>query len=113
MYGEHIVGGLAVYQVVEAELCHFSSTYINAVGSEPSRELVGSVLLHKDQVDGIILLSAFPCGLDSMANELLMRKIKQVPILNLMLDAQRGMAGVETRLESFVDIIRFKEGMAV
>lgn len=78
-----------------------------------SRELVGSVLLHKDQVDGIILLSAFPCGLDSMANELLMRKIKQVPILNLVLDAQRGMAGVETRLESFVDIIRFMEGMAV
>ena len=33
-----------------------------------------------------------------------------MPILNLVLDSQSGTAGVETRLESFIDIIRFKEG---
>ena len=64
-------------------------------------------------MDGVILLSAFPCGPDSMINELLTRRIKDVPILNLVLDAQSGTAGVETRLESFVDIIRFKEGEMV
>ena len=31
-------------------------------------------------------------------------------LLNLVLDGQSGTAGVETRLESFIDIIRFKEG---
>jgi predicted nucleotide-binding protein (sugar kinase/HSP70/actin superfamily) len=61
-------------------------------------------------VDGIILLSAFPCGPDSMVNELITRKVKDVPMLNLVLDSQSGTAGIETRLESFVDIIRFKEG---
>jgi predicted nucleotide-binding protein (sugar kinase/HSP70/actin superfamily) len=71
---------------------------------------LGSIAMHKDKVDGIILLSAFPCGPDSMVNELITRKVKNVPMLNLVLDSQSGTAGIETRLESFVDIIRFKEG---
>lgn len=78
-----------------------------------SRELIGSVTLHQDKVDGVILLSAFPCGPDSMVNEMLTRRLSGMPVLNLVLDAQSGMAGVETRLESFVDIIRFKEGEPV
>ena len=75
-----------------------------------SEEIVGGVLLWKEQVDGIILVSAFPCGPDSMTNELLIRRIKGLPVLMLVLDAQSGMAGIETRLESFLDIIRFQKG---
>ncbi|MBO5568121.1 MAG: hypothetical protein J6A79_04205 [Clostridia bacterium] len=75
-----------------------------------NRELMGSVLLSKGRADGIILLSAFPCGPDSMTNELLTRRLTGIPVLNLVLDAQTGTAGMETRLESFIDIIRFKEG---
>ncbi len=77
---------------------------------EMSREIVGSVAMHEHKVDGIILLSAFPCGPDAMVNELISRRVRDVPMLNLVLDSQSGTAGVETRLESFVDIIRFKEG---
>ncbi len=75
-----------------------------------SREILGGIALYQDQVDGIILLSAFPCGPDSMTNELVMHRISGIPILSLVMDAQTGTAGVETRLESFIDIIRFKEG---
>ncbi len=77
---------------------------------EISREILGGVALRRDEVDGIILLSAFPCGPDAMVNELIARRVKGVPLLNLVLDSQSGVAGVETRLESFIDIIRFKEG---
>ena len=77
---------------------------------EMSREIVGSIVMHYDKVDGIILLSAFPCGPDSMVNELIARRVKRVPMLNLVLDSQSGTAGIETRLESFIDIIRFKGG---
>ena len=77
---------------------------------EVNQELVGGILQHRDQVDGIILLSAFPCGPDAMVNEMLLRTCKGIPMLNLVLDSQVGTAGMETRLESFVDIIRFKEG---
>ncbi|MBD5084542.1 MAG: hypothetical protein HDT33_05635 [Clostridiales bacterium] len=77
---------------------------------EINREILGGIAMHQDEVDGIILLSAFPCGPDAMVNELITRRVKSVPILNLVLDSQTGTAGVETRLESFIDIIRFKEG---
>ena len=75
-----------------------------------SEEILGGVLQWKEKADGIILVSAFPCGPDSMTNELLVRRIKGMPILPLVLDTQSGMAGVETRIESFLDIIRFQKG---
>lgn len=77
---------------------------------EMNREIVGSVYKNRDRVDGIILLSSFPCGPDSMANEMLLRKSGGVPVLELVMDGQEGDAGVETRLESFLDIIGFKKG---
>ena len=77
---------------------------------EVSREILGGIAMHREDVDGIILLSAFPCGPDAMVNELITRRVKGVPMLNLVLDSQSGTAGVETRLESFIDIIRFQEG---
>ena len=77
---------------------------------EINREILGGIALHREDADGIILLSAFPCGPDAMVNELISRRVRDVPMLNLVLDSQSGTAGVETRLESFVDIIRFKEG---
>ncbi len=78
---------------------------------ELNREILGGIAAHLHEVDGIILLSAFPCGPDAMVNDLLERRIKEVPLLNLVLDSQTGTAGVETRLESFVDIIRLKKGV--
>lgn len=73
-----------------------------------SKELVGAIALYRDSIDGIILISTFPCGPDSLVNDIIIRKIKDKPILNLILDGQEGTAGLETRLESFVDIIKYK-----
>lgn len=75
------------------------------------RETVGGIVLNRDKVDGIILVSTFPCGPDSMVNEILMRRISDSPVLNIVIDGQNGMAGLETRLESFLDIIRLKKGI--
>ena len=74
-----------------------------------NKELVGAIELYKDKVDGIILMSSFPCGPDSLVNEIILRRVKGIPILNLVLDGQEGSAGLETRLESFVDIIKIKK----
>ncbi len=70
-----------------------------------NKESIGAIPVVKNQIDGIIFLSTFPCGPDSLVNELVMRKI-ELPYLNLILDDVDGMAGFETRLESFVDIIQ-------
>lgn len=74
-----------------------------------NRHLAGAIQLYRNRVDGIVLMTAFPCGPDALVNECLIRQIKDKPILNLTLDNQDGSAGLETRLESFVDIIRFKQ----
>lgn len=74
-----------------------------------NKELMGAISLYKDKVDGIILISSFPCGPDSLVNEMIIRKTKDIPIITLVLDTQEATAGLETRLESFIDIIRFKK----
>ena len=68
-----------------------------------SKEAIGSIIL-SDSVDGIIFFSSFPCGLDSLVNELMMRKIDK-PYLNIIIDDISSLTGIETRIESFVDII--------
>jgi len=73
-----------------------------------NKELVGAIAMYKDRVDGIILLTAFPCGPDSLVNELLIRKLHGVPVSNIILDGLQGEAGLETRIESFIDIIEAK-----
>lgn len=75
-----------------------------------NRHLLGAIELYKDRVDGIILFTTFPCGTDSMVNETILRSYKGRPIVTLTADTQNGTAGIETRLESFVDIINFKKG---
>ena len=68
-----------------------------------SKEAIGSIIL-SDSVDGIIFFSSFPCGLDSLVNELMMRKLDK-PYLNIIIDDISSLTGIETRIESFVDII--------
>lgn len=79
---------------------------------ELSREIVGSLVMHYPQVDGIILLAVYPCALDSMVNDMLIHKnrITKVPVLQMTLDDQTGSAGLDTRLESFVDILEMRKG---
>lgn len=74
-----------------------------------NKELVGAVQIYRNQVDGIILLSTFPCGPDSLVNDVLIRRVKGIPMLTLLIDNQEGTAGMETRMESFLDIIRFRK----
>lgn len=74
-----------------------------------NREIIGSIMHLHDLVDGIVLMSAFPCGPDSMTDDAIMRCMEGKPILNLTIDAQSGTAGLETRIESFVDILRYQK----
>lgn len=69
-----------------------------------SKESISSISKCIDKVDGIIFLSSFPCGLDSLVNELVMRKLDK-PYINIVIDDNSVSGGIETRIESFVDII--------
>jgi predicted nucleotide-binding protein (sugar kinase/HSP70/actin superfamily) len=66
---------------------------------------MNGLIKNKDNVDGIIYMSVFPCGTDSLTTELMQRKIKNIPSINLIIDEETGFEGYKTRLESFIDII--------
>ena len=113
--------GRPVINYLENEGCEIIKSYelpkevTNSLASKISktlywknnRENIGSIPYSLDKINGIILLSAFPCGPDSIVNELVLRRVN-FPILNLVVDDLSSFSGFETRLESFLDIIKQK-----
>lgn len=73
-----------------------------------SKELIGSIEIVKDKIDGIIFISSFPCGLDSLVNELTTRNIN-IPNINIIIDDIDSFTGIETRLESFIDVLESRK----
>ncbi len=69
-----------------------------------SKKELDSLVYAYPNIDGIVFLSSFPCALDSLVYELTMRKIHK-PYLHLIIDDINATAGIETRLESFLDIL--------
>lgn len=71
--------------------------------------------LHDNKIDGIITVTAFGCGPDSLMIERITRKAKQFgkPLLNLTIDEQTGEAGFVTRLEAFVDMLFRKKRASI
>ena len=86
---------------------------ISSLGNEQywanEYEMTGSAghYLKDNKIDGIITLTAFGCGPDSLMVERITRKAKRFnkPLLNLTIDEHTGEAGFITRLEAFVDML--------
>ncbi|MFL0250793.1 acyl-CoA dehydratase activase-related protein [Clostridium neuense] len=62
-------------------------------------------------VHGIIYISSFSCGIDSVLIELIKNKLKSFPMLILKIDEQTGEAGFDTRLEAFADMLERRCGV--
>lgn len=90
---------------------------ISALGQKPywanEHEMTGCAghYLKDNKIDGIINLTAFGCGPDSLMIERINRKAKKFnkPLLNLTIDEHTGEAGFVTRLEAFVDMLYRKK----
>lgn len=70
-----------------------------------SKEMIGSLYYAKNMINGIIFISTYPCGIDSLVNNLAILKNKDLPILNLVIDENITELSLETKLESFIDIL--------
>lgn len=68
----------------------------------------------RDEVDGVIHVTAFACGPDAVVDKLLEMEAERQsrPFMNITLDEQSGDAGYVTRLEAFVDMLRQREVIA-
>jgi predicted nucleotide-binding protein (sugar kinase/HSP70/actin superfamily) len=73
-----------------------------------AREYFGAAvtLAESGTVDGIIYLSSFSCGIDSVVTELIQSEVGDVPMLVVKLDEHSGEAGLMTRLEAFADMLK-------
>lgn len=57
------------------------------------------------KIQGIIYISSFACGIDSVVIELIKNALGDFPFLVLKVDEQTGEAGFHTRLEAFADML--------
>lgn len=62
-------------------------------------------LVKDREVDGIIYISSFCCGTDSITIEMIKSRIGDFPMLVLKLDEHTAEAGIDTRLEAFVELL--------
>ncbi len=71
--------------------------------------------LQNNKIDGVITLTAFGCGPDSLMIERISRKVKHFkkPLLNLTVDEHTGEAGFVTRVEAFVDMLFRKKRASI
>ncbi len=71
-----------------------------------------SSFFHRQKVSGIVYLVSFGCGAGSITHEVMDLEVRgdsRVPLLRIVLDEHTGEAGLMTRLESFVDMIKLRK----
>ena len=69
-------------------------------------------LLEVQKVDGLLLVASFACGTGAVTNELIQREAvhrHRTPTILVLLDEHSGEAGLVTRVESFVDLLRLRK----
>ena len=105
MLGEQ--GGVPVFSDrCDRRACRVSAASLSAdLYWTMNKEAIGAIPLVQKDVDGVLLISAFPCGTDSLVNELVLRRVRDVPVAQIVLDEQQGEAGLQTRIECFIDMI--------
>ncbi len=74
------------------------------------KSLIGSALFIMDRrsFDGLLLLSAFGCGVDSLAGEYIEKQARMYykkPYMVLNIDEHTGDASFNTRIEAFFDLL--------
>ena len=83
----------------------FSEYFSSNIYWKYSKEMMGALYYYKYQINGIIFISSYNCSIDSYVNNLAITKNKDIPILNLIIDEYTYNLDIETKLESFLDII--------
>lgn len=79
-----------------------------------ARKLIGTAyyLAEKNDIDGVIYIMSFGCGIDSFVADICERKIRQqtkIPFILMIIDEHSGENGFDTRLEAFIDMIRWRK----
>lgn len=79
-----------------------------------ARKLIGTTmyLVDRKNVDGVIYISTFGCGVDSVVGDIVEKYIRRksnIPFMLLTLDEHSGEAGINTRIEAFIDMVKWRD----
>lgn len=98
--GLHLPHGRKVAKAAKPYLNHF-------VGGHGLETIGHTVLAAHQGFDGVVQLLPFTCMPEIVAESILpvINHERGIPVLTLVLDEQSGEAGVQTRLEAFIDLV--------
>lgn len=94
-----------------AEIERMARPYLNHTVGGHGLESVGNcVIFSRKGVDGIIHIAPFTCMPEIVAEAILpeVSRREGIPIMSLFFDEHTGEAGLQTRLEAFVDLAKRK-----
>ncbi len=79
-----------------------------------AKKTMGSTLhfIKEKNVDGVIYIMSFGCGIDSFIADLCERRLRRdsnIPFYLLILDEHSGEAGMNTRIEAFIDMLNWRK----
>jgi predicted nucleotide-binding protein (sugar kinase/HSP70/actin superfamily) len=70
---------------------------------------VGEKVMHARDWDGIVHLEPFGCLPEITARNIMPSTKEKLPVLNIIYDEHTAKTGIVTRLEAFVDILRYEK----
>jgi predicted nucleotide-binding protein (sugar kinase/HSP70/actin superfamily) len=107
---QHLLGGLFPWQ--ERRLQRRVSPYLKTTVGGHGRQAIEEMLdFAKEKFDGIIQLLPFGCMPEITVRPILQEisRKNNLPFLSISLDEQTSEAGIQTRLEAFVDLMKSKK----
>ncbi|HEY8909780.1 MAG TPA: acyl-CoA dehydratase activase-related protein [Desulfosporosinus sp.] len=106
--GNHVFQGLAPgYRSIRSYPRHAKPYLPHFVGGHGQETVGAAVKFAREGFDGIIQIFPLSCMPEIVAASVLpqVQQAYKVPIMTLIVDEHTGQAGVQTRLEAFVDLL--------
>ncbi|MDP2953817.1 MAG: CoA protein activase [Chloroflexota bacterium] len=98
---------LNAFGLSEKEKLHrAASPYLRRDVGGDGWESVGEKALHASNYDGLVHLAPFTCMPEIVAQNIMPSVKGDIPVLTILCDEQMGRAGMLTRLEAFVDLLK-------
>jgi predicted nucleotide-binding protein (sugar kinase/HSP70/actin superfamily) len=105
---DHLLGGL-VKKSHHKEVINCAQPYLNYWVGGHGRETVGNAVgFARNNYDGVIQIGPLTCMPEIVAQSILpvITEKEGIPCMTMWFDEHSGQAGINTRLEAFVDMVR-------
>ena len=105
------LGAFNVLNEEKKRLRKFALPYLKRdVGGHGFESLAEKVRLSREGYDGIVHLQPFTCMPEAIATDIMPSTAENIPVLTILCDEQMAKAGFVTRLEAFVDLLKWRRG---